>query len=241
MARFPTTHWSLIGAAGQPDEEQRRAVLGELLTRYLPALKAHLVYQKHLAPDDADDLLQSFVARKILEQEVLTQVTPGKGKFRTWLLTVLDRYAISERRYASAERRSTAGTVSLESGVPEQVAVGPTPSEAFDQAWARTVLAEVLLRMHAECTASKRPDLWGVFEGRVLTPTLEGSDALPYEQLVERFSFTSPVQASNALITAKRMFVRLLRDVIGEYAPDRAETDEEIRDLQLILAGGRAG
>lgn len=238
MPRFPTTHWSLIGAAGQADPAQRREVLGELLTRYLPALKAHLVYQKRLEPEDADDLLQGFVSRKLLEQDILTQVAPGKGKFRTWLLTVLDRFLVSERRYAAAAKRSAAGTVSLEEVRREQAAATPPPAAVFDQTWAREVLAEALRRLETECTATGRPDLWGVFQARVLGPTLEGSEPLPYEQLVERFAFASPVQASNALITAKRTFVRLLRAVIGEYSADEADVEDEIRDLQRILAGG---
>ena len=77
--RFPTTHWSLVGRAGQDATENKRQAVGELLNRYLPALRAQsayhrqsrwitfdLVYGKRLAPEDADDLLQEFIATKIL-------------------------------------------------------------------------------------------------------------------------------------------------------------------------------
>jgi hypothetical protein len=44
------------------------------------------------------------------------------------------------------------------------------------------------------------------------------------------------VQAANALVTAKRMFTRILRGVIGEYESDEEEIDSEIDDLHKILA-----
>ena len=241
MPKFPTTHWSLIGQAGQEDPTLRRAALGEFLTRYLPALKAHLVFRKQIAPGHVEDLLQDFVASKILEQNLLPRVVRGKGKFRTWLLTALDRFVISERRYRMAAKRCPTGPIRLEATEHLPLASAATPSAAFDQAWAREVLAETLRRMQSECVAAQRPDVWGVFECRVLAPTVANAPPLPYEQLVERFHFASPAQASNVLITAKRMFVRHLRAVVGEYAPDRDSVDEEIRDLQRILAQAGAG
>ena len=73
-----------------------------------------------------------------------------------------------------------------------------------------------------------------MFESRILRPTLGGAEALPYEELVERFGFQSPMKAMNLLITARRMFARLLRSVIEEYAIDRAEVDAE---LDAVLSG----
>ena len=80
--------------------------------------------------------------------------------------------------------------------------------------------------------------MWGLFDCRVVRPMLEGAPAPDYRELVDRFGFPSPVQASNALVTAKRMYVRILRAVIGEYADDEREIDSEIADLHRILASG---
>jgi len=113
------------------------------------------------------------------------------------------------------------------------------PSDAFDTTWASELLAEALKRMQAECTASARPDVWGVFENRILAPILHQGEAMPYEQLVQRYALASPAQASNVLITAKRMFVRVLRSLIAEYEPDEAQIDAEIADLQQALSQAR--
>jgi hypothetical protein len=56
---------------------------------------------------------------------------------------------------------------------------------------------------------------------------------------VRRFGFGSPAQAGNAFITAERMFIRLLRQVVGEYTGTGADVDEEIRDLRRELGEGR--
>jgi hypothetical protein len=76
-----------------------------------------------------------------------------------------------------------------------------------------------------------------VFEGRVLTPLLHGGEQVPYAELVSRYRFVSPSQASNVLVTANRTFVRELRKVVAGYTSSEAETDEEIADLRRILAG----
>ena len=43
---LPTTDWSLVAHAGLPVEQTGLESLNELLSRYRPALKAHLVLKK---------------------------------------------------------------------------------------------------------------------------------------------------------------------------------------------------
>jgi hypothetical protein len=172
----------------------------------------------------------------------VAQADQALGRFRTFLLTVLDRFVISESRRASAKKRAAVDRAGVD---PQQLdahaAHEDRPGAAFDVEWARQVLAATLRQMEAECRSSGRPDIWGVFEGRVLGPTLEGSPPCEYPELVERFGLKSPSQASNALITAKRMFRRNLEAVVGQYAASPAEVQEEIRDLWSILSAPGAG
>jgi hypothetical protein len=74
-----------------------------------------------------------------------------------------------------------------------------------------------------------------VFDGRLLRPLVEDAAPVNYEELVRTFGFQSTEQASNALITAKRMFGRQLRFLIGEYAEDAAAVEAEIAELKRIL------
>ena len=91
--------------------------------------------------------------------------------------------------------------------------------------------------MEAECTARHCLDRWGVFKARLLDPLLDGAEIPAYADMVTEFGFQSPAQASNALITAKRQFDRILREVVAEYAGARADVEEEIRELKLSLSG----
>ncbi len=149
---------------------------------------AHLGFKFRAGEHEAQDLLQSFVAEKILEKELLGQANPVRGRFRTFLLNALDHFVISQRR---------------------------------------------------ECETLNRTDVWGVFEGRVLSAVLEDMPETDYQELIERFAFGSPSQAFHTLNTAKRMFKRHLRAVIAEYTRDDHEVEEELRELKerLLRAG----
>jgi RNA polymerase sigma-70 factor (ECF subfamily) len=227
---FPTTRWTLVGRAEAGGDE-----LAALLKRYLPALRAYLMLERRLNADVADDLLQGFTASRILEQNLLSRADAARGKFRTFLLTALRNYAADEARAANAAKRRPAdGNLA---SLDEARDVGTSDScDSFDIEWARQTLADAIERMRKECQNSGRPQLWELLRVRVIEPALTGGQRPPYEQLVARFGFATPMQASNALITAKRMFARALRATIGRYADDDEEIERELDDLRTILA-----
>jgi RNA polymerase sigma-70 factor (ECF subfamily) len=234
--RFPTTSWTLVGRAGGKDDLSGREALGRLLAQYIPALHAHLVHRKGLTPERAEDVVQDFVAGKVLERDLIAQADRELGRFRTFLLTALDRFFLNWIRDQGARKRAPGEAAEPLGERVESVAAGDEASAAFDVAWARSLLSEAIGRMRQQCESSNRPDVWGVFQSRVLAPIMDGTPAADYGELVERFGFRSPSQASNVLATAKRMFARMLRSVVADYARDAGEIEEEIRDLRTILA-----
>jgi len=238
--RVPTTHWSLVAKAGMDDVAAGREALGELLTRYLPALQAHLVYSKNFRVEEAEDLLQDFIAAKVIENGLVAAADRQLGRFRTFLLTSLDRFLVDTIRRDSRKKRAPDEGHVVAMGEKAGMLQGDqSPADAFDVEWARRVIVQSLERMQSECEASGREDVWGVFEARVAEPTLHGAEPLDYAVLIERFALQSPSQASNVLITGKRIFARVLREVVGEYALQPDEIESEIRELREIL--GRIG
>lgn len=224
---FRTTRWSLVARAGGPSNTQRGPALSELLRCYLPAMRSHLVRRQRISPERAEDLLQGFIVRKILEYDLIARADQARGKFRTLLLTSLDNFV-----------RNELGRPARESGtqVPDEIPDdGQEPGADFDVPWAQALLGQAIERMRAECDRQGRADVWGVFDARVLGPTLRDEPMMEYTQLIERFGFKSPAQASNVLMTAKRMFERILRSLVAEYA-EESEIDEEINDLRSVLA-----
>ena len=239
--RFPTTRWTDIGHAGRRDTIGGEA-LAVLLGRYLVPLRAHLVHHKRLSAEQADELLQAFVAEKVLERELIGSAAREKGRFRTFLLVALDRF-VSNRLRDERRRRARAteggGDSDAAQEAAEAPAVGPSPSGTFEIAWARQVLAEAARRMREECEGAGRTDVWGVFEGRVLSPTLEGAEPVDYGELARRFGLAGVDAASNLLVTGKRMFARRLRGVVGEYMGEGGEVEQEIAELRAVLARAR--
>jgi RNA polymerase sigma-70 factor (ECF subfamily) len=235
---FPTTQWSLVARAGGEDAAGPREALSELLPRYLPALRAHLASKYRRAASQIDDLLQGFVSEKILERDLLQSADRERGRFRSLLLKSLERYVVSVWRHQSAKKRSAESQVSLEATGGEHLATTPaTAPSAFDVAWAKEMLAETLRRMEQECQATGRTDVWGVFEARLVAPILRDEPVVGYDELVEKYKLATPRRATNTLITGKRLFVRTLRAVVGEYTPDD-EIEAEIAGLQEILSLG---
>jgi len=235
--RFPTTQWTAVQVAGVPGTLGGEA-LSRLLSRYLAPLRAYLVIHERLAPNRADDLLQGFIADKVLAGDLISSAARGKGRFRGYLLLALRRYVSNQARNENRRRRSPGNVGSLQDA-PEATDCEPGPADAFDIAWAKQVLAHAARGMHEECRDSGRDDLWTVFDARVLSPSLEGAKPVSYEQLVRELRLPSAEAASNLLITAKRMFARRLRGVVGEYIAEGGEVEQEIADLREILSRAR--
>ncbi len=234
---FPTTNWSLVVHAGDELDEEQSAALDELLRTYWPALKAHLVFKKRIDPNDADDLVQGFIDNKVLEKNLVSVADQTRGRFRGLLVTALDNYVANQYERGTAKKRAAEHARPIDPHDQQRwTANEARPDQAFDIEWARQLLAEVVRRMQAECRESGRDDLWGVFDGRILAPIRDGAEPLDYEELVHRFQFRSPSQASNALVTAKRMFARVLKDVVSEYAFDEADVEAEIQELERCLS-----
>jgi hypothetical protein len=78
--------------------------------------------------------------------------------------------------------------------------------------------------------------LWQAFETCALAPLFDGSQPPAHREMMQRLGLSSEQQVSNTLVTAKRMFARVLRSIVGEYARDQDEIEMELRDLWTILA-----
>ena len=233
FGRFPATSWSLIGRVSSGDAAARREALGQLLNQYLPALRARLVLDKRLNAEQAEDALQGFIADKIVEQDLVSRADRDKGKFRSFVLTALDRYLVDRIRCEATGNRALQGNAS---SFAQLAAPQSHPCDAFVLEWARQVVAQAVERLRAECAARNRPDLWALFRGRVLDCAMGAADPTPYERLMAEFGFVSAAAASNALVTAKRMFQRALRSVVTEYVDEPGQVDAEIADLRAALA-----
>jgi hypothetical protein len=229
---FPATQWSLVIRAGHAAEDARRQALEALLRQYLPALRAHLLVSRSAPREEIEDLLQGFIADKVVERELIARAQRERGRFRAFVVISLNRYVASQARFRRSTLRSPAGEAAV---LPLEDAdfVDRSPScfEAFNRAWAEEVVSGARQRMRAECEATGRADVWTVFQERVVAPALEGAGPTPYAELARRLGVKSETQAANLLVTAKRHFGRALRTVVAEYLGDERLVEEEIEAL----------
>ena len=238
--RFETTQWSLI-AQLKADPSHQREVLSSVLERYWRPVYCYL-RRKGYDNERAKDFVQGFFQRVVLEKGVLTRADPTRGRFRTFLLTLLDRYVGRVHRSEKAKKRMPEkGFVHLgEADALDQL--GPveqaTPEAAFHYAWACSLLDEVLTEVQAGCKQFKQSVHWELFHARVVRPILHGEEPIPMPELCRLHNVSSPVKASNMIVTVKRRFRQVLRYHISQFVESQKDIEAEIGELTKILAGG---
>jgi DNA-directed RNA polymerase specialized sigma24 family protein len=222
---FPDTQWSQIRRASEESPVGSRDEMGKLLQQYWRPMFVHLRY-KRLSEQQAEDLIQDFVV-EILTNNLLSVADPKKGRFRTLLLTALDRFMISRFRYEGAAKRSPGTIASLNQlEIDAGHDVESEASLAFERAWALDVLAETVARMEQECHDVGETARWNLFQRRIIGPLLEDLPLADYEELAAEYGLDNPKQAMNLVVTAKRQFARVLRDVIREYVTRHPRGEE---------------
>ncbi len=229
---FPRTDWAELGKAAEGDE----ARLDRLIRQYWGPLKIFLVATFPGLRDEADVVLQEFAEDKILRDGWLKRADRSRGRFRQYLKTSLRNFVLDRLNRAEVKRPP----VSLEE-LEQELPGAEAPSEEFDLIWVRTVLAETLRRMEADCqnpTADqpRRAHTWEMFRIRLLEPIFNDADPVPYEQLIERFGLRSPMDASNMLLSGKRVFKMHLNNVIKEYAEQDSATAAEVQALEEFVS-----
>jgi DNA-directed RNA polymerase specialized sigma24 family protein len=228
---FPQTDWTELGKAAEADE----ARLDRLIRLYWPPLKIYLAASFPSLKDQWDILLQEFAEDKILKKGWLQRADRERGHFRDFLKTSLRNFVL-DRLDRAEVKRAPLSLDELEVELP-----GPeAPADEFDLTWVRTVLAETLRRMEADCKdpsadQPRRSHIWEMFRIRLLAPIFDDSPQPPYEELIGRFGLKSPTDASNMLLTAKRIFKAHLTRVIKEYAEQDAATAAEIQALEAFV------
>jgi RNA polymerase sigma-70 factor (ECF subfamily) len=235
---YPTTNWSEIERAGHSDSPAARQVLNGLLERYYPPLQAELMRSFGATEHQALDWLQSFAWKKIVLKNLFANANRSRGRFRTFVISALLNFVKDELEHAGRQRRSASGgEVSMEEmGEAEPAAKEEAPGARMDLAWARGVLAQTIELVQAECERKGDHRGWEVFRLRLLEPALEGAHKRAYKALYAQLGFRSDAEAGNALITAKRRFMRSLRSVVGVYCRKEQEIDAEIRELMAIFS-----
>ncbi len=235
VAPFATTHWSMVLQA-RGASPQSQSALAELCGRYWYPVYAFL-RRRGNSPEDASDLTQGFFAN-LLEKEYLDDADRQKGRFRTFLLTAVTRFASKEYERMQAQKRGGGRKlISLdvsqgESRYQHEPVDDWTPERIFARRWALTLLDAALGRLRKDHEESGRIVLFDV-----LKVYLTGdSGAPPLAEAARRLSMTEGA-VKVAVHRLRERYRQALREEIGQTVADPAEVEDELEALSAALRG----
>ena len=231
-SRFPTTRWTLVVAAADPQRNETRCALASLCEAYWYPLYAY-VRRRGYPADQAQDLTQEFFMR-VLEGRYLDRADPEKGRFRSFLLTSLKFFVADEEDRQRARKRGGGAVLPLEFWSGEQryqrePAHDETPERVFERRWALSVLDRVVEKLRDEFVQHGRPEH---FE-RLKIFLLGQSDA-PYAALALEMN-TSEGALKVAIHRLRKRYRELFRQEIADTVADPAEVESELRYLASAL------
>ena len=122
-------------------------------------------------------------------------------------------------------------------GAPLEPRDHDTPETAFTRAWAREFLFATLDAFKRECNLSGKELHFRIFQVRVIEPLLEGVEPPRLDMLAAQLGLTAK-QAGNCMVTSRRAFQRLLREMIQCYATSDEEAQDEIQALFSSFSRG---
>jgi RNA polymerase sigma-70 factor (ECF subfamily) len=234
VAWFVTTHWSVVLEAKGNDAARAGEALEKLCRTYWAPLYA-FIRRSGYGPADAQDLTQEFFLR-LLSKDYLRHLCDQRGKFRSFLLTLVKHFLSDERDRASAQKRGggqvalslddTAGEDLYASVASHQL----SPDQLFERGWAQTVLHQALRRLSEEYDASGKGALFETLKD--VQPGEHGP--LSYAELGVELGMTE-VAIKSAVHRLRRRHREILREEIAHTVARVEDVDDEIRYLIELL------
>lgn len=227
---FAATRWSMVLAAGDREAPERDAALNALCTAYWYPLYAY-IRSRGMAPEDAKDLTQDFIA-SLLRRGSLSNLSPERGRFRSYLLAALKKFLADEHsRAAAAKRGGGEVPISLDAMSPEaRYALEPAtttgPDALFDRRWACALADQALERLRDEMRTEGNA---GQFDA--LKPFL-ASDAAAgdYDALAGSLGI-SPNTLAQQVRRMRQRFRKLLLAEAAQTVATPGEAEAELRAL----------
>jgi len=188
--------------------------------------------------EEAQDLTQDFLTH-LLEKETLRQVAPGRGRFRSFLLSCFRNYQVDQVRRAQAKMRG--GGFSLvpieietaESRYERALSHDETPERAFERQWALTLLQRAVDRLEKENAAKGKERLFATMKHY-----LPGSESPPPYAQAARELEMNEVTLKVAVHRLRQRFREVLLKEISHTVTSKDEVEDEVRHLLSALESG---
>ena len=232
-AIFATTNWSVVlEAQGQSSAAQE--ALEKLCHTYWRPVYS-FIRREGTGHEEAEDLTQAFFAL-LLQRRNFDDVRKEKGRLRSYLLTSLKHFLVSQhRRAVTVKRGKGQQPVPLE----ELAAIGRADIEPadhlsvdriYERRWALTLMEQVLRRLRDEYVMAGNAELFDLL--KQLLPDEPGAPSRAEIALQLGMTDNALRQAFHRF---RQRYQLLLREEIGRTVAVASDVEDELRHLITVL------
>jgi DNA-directed RNA polymerase specialized sigma24 family protein len=229
--QFSTTRWSVVLLAGQLISPESAAALEKLCHAYWQPIYL-FARRKGRSEEDAKDLTQQFFAR-LLERNDFSGLSPGKGKFRTFLLTAFTHFIANDHDRVNALKRGGGQIIlSLEELPSDDLSTSEagSPAEIYDLHWAKNIIQTALKNLKREMSGAGKEFQYNELKAFLTT----NAGAAAYAGAAKNLG----VETSSVPVLVHRLRQRyreLVRAEVAQTVTSPSELDEEMRHLFALL------
>jgi RNA polymerase sigma-70 factor (ECF subfamily) len=230
---FTTTHWSVVLEAQGQSPAAREALEKLCRTYWRPVYS--FIRREGTGHEEAEDLTQAFFAL-LLERRNFGDVRKEKGRLRSYLLTSLKHFLVSQhRRAVTVKRGKGQQPVPLE----ELAAIGRAGIEPadhlsadriYERRWALTLMEQVLRRLRDEYVMAGNAELFDLL--KQLLPDEPGAPSRAEIALQLGLTDNALRQAFHRF---RQRYQLLLREEIGHTVAVASDVEDELRHLITVL------
>ena len=238
-SRFATTCWSDIRRA-QADPELGRDALEQLCKRYWYPLYAFLRRSGH-SVEESQDYVQGFFA-DLFSRDSLDAADPGRGRFRTFMLSACQNFVRNQIRHQTAQRRGgdrvsfSLSDADGEGRYQNEPTDGWTAERLFQRRWALQVIDSALLRLRENQIAAGREERFDALRP-LIAP---GCDPPSHASIAEKLGVSVGSVKVSVHRLRQQFGIRLREEIastIDAESPEehRRRIDEELQELLAAL------
>ena len=241
--RFPTTRWSLVSQAKDALSPEHVEAVNALVSKYWKPVFYFIRARGH-GVDRAEDLTQEFFLG-FLEREWLRRVDRTRGRFRTFMLTILVRFLADQgpnrvRRQKRFEQQIlSVSTLLTDRDRTFEPPTDEDPESIFMQRWAMALVEHARAEVQRQLAEEDKSMRYRLFEAAVSADPLE---ARSQTALAREHGLTRD-QVRYAVKDVRQRLERQLRGELRRDACPAKEIDDGVSELIQLLEGqvGRGG
>jgi hypothetical protein len=219
---FPTTQQTWILDRLAEGDRGAPALREHLMERYREPLLIYVRGSTLRTLGEPDELVHGFFVQFFSRADALTRWAESGTRLRRWMMNGLVLHARGIRR-DEGRNRETAGLDAAATAATSQ----PTAEEAFEAAWARSLLSDAATAVQAELHAEGRSAAWEVFARHII-------DGRPYAECCPPLGYTVDDGRTVTRMVSIRIR-RTLRELLLQEGTPEADISAELRLLEGLL------